>query len=488
MDKKKELLKQLPKIDEVLKDQRLLVFFDNAPRSLVVDTVREVIDEYRDRILKWQENAPLILKYDKIVDRITERINAKSQKSLRRVINATGTILHTNLGRARLSDETCHSAAEAAANYSTLEYDINRGVRGSRHDHVENLITRITGTEAAMVVNNNAAAVLLCLSALAKDKDVIVSRGELVEIGGSFRIPEIMEQGGANLVEVGTTNKTRISDYRNAVIKGQTGILLKVHTSNFKITGFTAEASLTELVELGKETEIPVVYDIGSGLMVSLKKFGVDEPTVPDSIKTGIDVILFSGDKLLGGPQAGIIAGKKDLIDRMKKHPLARVVRIDKMTLSALEVTFREYLDPEKAMKSIPVLSMITVSSDELRNKADRLAEMIRQRTDNCDISVIKTEDQIGGGSTPDLLLPGYAVSVTGKGFSPDKIERGLRGYETPVIIRINNDQVLISTRTVKEDELDFVAEALSYAVKNTLTPYCGVLSDRVSDGGDGDA
>lgn len=466
MDKKKELLKQIPKVDEVLKDQRLFVFFESTARPVVVEAVREVIDELREKIIRTSDNNPLDMDSDKLMSRISDRICVKKQRSLRRLINGTGTILHTNLGRAGLSEETCRNVAETAANYSTLEYDLNLGVRGSRHEHIEKLITKITGTEAAMAVNNNAAAVFLCLSALASGKDVIVSRGELVEIGGSFRIPEIMKQSGANLVEVGTTNKTRIADYRNAVLVGQTGALLKVHTSNYKIMGFTAEASLAELTELGREKGIPVIYDIGSGLMIDLKQFGIDEPTVTDSVKTGIDVILFSGDKLLGGPQAGIIAGRREYIEKMKRHPLARVLRLDKMTLSALESTFREYLDFDSAKDKIPVLSMITVTVDELRNKAERLAQMVKQSTDNFDVEVLKTEDQIGGGTTPNLFLPGYAVAIRGKDMTLDKIERELRSCRTPLIVRINNEQVLVSMRTVREDEIPEAADALIYVAE----------------------
>ncbi len=458
---KRELLKQIPKIDEVLKDQRLFVFFEDTARELIVESVRQVIDEARERILRWEEGEPPKLDPDRMMEEIIGKIRQKKQKSLRSLINGTGTILHTNLGRARLSEEASRNVSEAAMNYSTLEYDLKRGTRGSRHSHIENLIAKIVGAEGAMVVNNNASAVLLCLSALAKNREVIVSRGELVEIGGSFRIPEIMELGGAHLREVGTTNKTKLDDYRNAIDEEKTGVLLKVHTSNYKIMGFTAEVGLSELAALGREYELPVVYDLGSGLMVDLKHYGIDEPTVPESIRSGADVVTFSGDKLLGGPQAGIIIGKKKYIDCMKKHPLARVVRVDKMTLAALESTFREYLDMEKAKDRVPVLSMITVTMDEMRNKAILLAEQVRRATDAYEIEVIKSEGQIGGGSTPNQFLPGYAVSVIGKDVSPDRIERDLRACEEPVVVRINQDRVLIDMRTVEKDEIDIVAKGL---------------------------
>lgn len=467
MDNKKELLRQIPKIDEVLRDQRLFVCLESTSRVLVTDSAREVIEELRKRILNLSDDETFILDNDDIIEQIVERVRSKRQKSLRPLINVTGTILHTNLGRAKLSAEACRSVTEVAAGYSTLEYNLQEGIRGSRHDHVEKLLKKITGAEAAMAVNNNASAVLLCLSAMTADKEVIVSRGELVEIGGSFRIPEIMKQSGAYLVEVGTTNKTRIEDYHKAVNEGKTGALLKVHTSNYKIVGFTSEASLEELVALGKETGLPVIYDQGSGLMVNLQQYGVDEPNVPDCLKTGIDVILFSGDKLLGGPQAGIIAGKKEYIDRMKKHPLARVLRLDKMTLAALEATFGEYLDPEMAKQTIPVLSMITVTPEEMSRKAEVLASKINEKTRGFLAEVVETEAQIGGGSTPNLFLQDYAVAIKGKKITLDGIERHLRRYEVPVITRIKNDRILIDMRTVTEEELEIIAEALAFVEKN---------------------
>lgn len=468
MDKRQELLKQLPKVDEVLQDQRLSLFFEEFPRELVVEAVREEIEGRRQSILKKGEGpegngelAGAFCEYEDIVSCIVDRIRVKGQKSLRRVINATGTIVHTNLGRAKLSDKTMQSVAMIGSHYSTLEYDLKKGSRGSRHDHVSNLLAKITGTEAAMAVNNNAAATLLCLSALAEGKDVIVSRGELVEIGGSFRIPDIMKQGGAHLVEVGTTNKTKLADYRNAIVESQAGMLLKVHTSNYKIMGFTAEASLEELVELGQEASLPVVYDLGSGLMVDLKPYGVFEPTVPEAMRSGIDLILFSGDKLLGGPQAGIIAGKKEYIERMKKHPLARVVRLDKMTLAALEATLREYLDLEQAKKNIPVLAMITQTADEMKSRAERLALLINEKSDAYTVQVVASEGQVGGGSTPNQFLSGYSVAISGKESSLDRIERSLRAHSTPIITRIYKEQLLFDVRTLEEEDLPVIADAL---------------------------
>lgn len=483
MDNKKELLRQIPKIDEVLRDQRLFAFFENTSRVLVTDSAREVIEEIRKRILDLRDDEAFSLDNDDIIEQIIERVRFKRQKSLRPLINATGTILHTNLGRAKLSADACRSVTEVAASYSTLEYNLQEGTRGSRHDHIEKLLKKITGAEAAMAVNNNASAVFLCLSALTADKEVIVSRGELVEIGGSFRVPDIMKQSGAHLVEVGTTNKTRIDDYRKAINDGRTGALLKVHASNFKIMGFTSEASLEELVELGRETGLPVIYDQGSGLMVNLQQYGVDEPNVPDCLKTGIDIILFSGDKLLGGPQAGIIAGKKEYIDRMKKHPLARVLRLDKMTLAALEATFGEYLDTERAKQTIPVLSMITVTPEEMRRKAETLASKIKEKTGDFFAEVVETEAQIGGGSTPNLFLQDYAVAIKGKEITLDGIERNLRRYDTPIVTRIKNDRILIDMRTVAEEELETIAEALAFVEKKAARS--GSAGDTEGEGRD---
>ena len=458
MEDRRELLRKIPKIDEVLQDERLFFFTESTPRSVIVDSVREVIEELRKDILEGKRNQ--VGTKETLMTEIVARITGKKKKSLRRVINATGVVLHTNLGRANLSDKACESIMDVARNYTNLEYDVKRGSRGSRHDHVEKILTKITGAEAAMVVNNNAAATMLCLSALAKDKEVIVSRGELVEIGGSFRVPEIMEQSGAKLMDVGTTNKTKPSDYLNAYHEGETGALMKVHTSNYKILGFTQEVELPEMVELGKKLNLPVIYDMGSGLMADLTEYGVDEPTVLDALKTGIDVILFSGDKLLGGPQGGIIAGKKEYIDKMKAHPLARAFRVDKMTLAAMEATFFEYSDIRQARKTIPVLNMITTPAKELKDKAERLAEAIRGVTHNFTVEVEACKDQVGGGSAPTVLLDGYAVAIQGRALTPEKIERLLRKEEIPIIVRITHNQVYLDVRTIREDEFEYIVAA----------------------------
>lgn len=465
MENRQSLLRGLPKIDELLLDEQLVFFMESTPRAVVVDTAREIIDDLRKDILSGEKDE--IPDRDEIVSEICERITGKKKHNLRTLINATGVVLHTNLGRANLCRAAVESVLSVADSYSNLEYDIKKGARGSRHDHVEKIITRITGAEAAMVVNNNAAATMLCLSAMAAGKEVITSRGELVEIGGSFRIPDIMEQSGAHLKEVGTTNKTKPSDYRNAFDPEKTGAFMKVHTSNYRIVGFTQEVTLKEMVALGKEYNLPVIYDMGSGLMADLTRYGVDEPTVIDALNDGADVVLFSGDKLLGGPQGGILIGKKEYIDKMKKHPLARAFRVDKMTLAAMEATFFEYLDMEDAKRNIPVLRMITIPEEELIQKAELIRNAIETATDHFALNICSCKDQVGGGSAPTVKLSGVAVSVSSETLSAEKLERLLRKADIPVIVRVAHDEVLLSVRTIREEEIPAVASAFAFAASH---------------------
>lgn len=457
MENKKKLFSKLPKVDETLRDQRLFEFFEDTPRDLIVESVREAIAYERDRIMKSSEKG-YSFSDDEFFGRIKEKIKQKKKFSLTRVVNATGVVLHTNLGRAVLSPAACENVISTVKGYSNLEYEVKRGARGSRHDHVEELICRITGAEAAMVVNNNAAATMLCLSAVAENREVIVSRGELVEIGGSFRIPDIMTRSGASLIEVGTTNKTKLSDYRSAVSE-ETAAIMKVHTSNYKVIGFTAESSLEELVSLGKETGLPVIYDMGSGLMMDLSQYGIDEPTVQESLKTGIDVILFSGDKLLGGPQAGIIAGKRSLINMMKTHPLARVVRIDKMTLAALEATFRAYIDRENVCREIPILRMLTEDMDAMKKRGAALKDAV----DHLRLfkgEITQVTEQVGGGSAPGTELDGIAVRIN-TDVPAERLERQLRKNHIPIIARIIKDAVCFDMRTVSDEETEIIADAM---------------------------
>lgn len=456
-----KLLRKLPKVDELLMNEKVIEASSGLLREQVVDVIRTVIETVRREILGSDEALDeSYVSYDMVADKVIQAVRNSHVKSLRRVINGTGVVLHTNLGRAKLSKSAMEAVAEVADKYSTLEYDPAKGGRGSRHVHVEKVIEKITGAEAAMVVNNNAAATTICLAAMGRGKEMIISRGELVEIGGSFRIPEIMEESGAHLAEVGTTNKVKLSDYKNK-INENTGAIMKVHTSNYKIIGFTEEVPLKELVKLGREENLPVIYDMGSGLMINLRDYGIEEPTVREAMTDGADIILFSGDKLLGGPQGGVIIGKKKYIDMMKSHPLARILRVDKMTLSAMEATFKEYYDDENAKEKIPVLSMLTRSEEKLKTDAEKLLEMIKKEAPALDAKVEATEDVVGGGSAPATVLKGYSVSVQWNEASSQEIERRLRMDALPIIVRINHDKVLFDVRTIAEDEYRIIADRL---------------------------
>ena len=464
---KRDILRRIPKVDEVLQKEPLFVFFEDKGQSVVTEAAREAIDALRAEIMKAGDDEldsfdVSRLSADAVALEAVRVLEENDANNLIAAINATGTILHTNLGRAPLCKEAVENVARVSKGYSNLEYDVKAGKRGSRHDIVSEILAELTGAEDAMMVNNNASATMLVLSTMGAGKECVVSRGELVEIGGAFRIPDIMEQSGATLKEVGTTNKTKISDYEKAYDEERTGAFMKVHKSNYDVVGFTEEATLEELVELGREKNVPVIYDMGNGLMVDMSAYGLSEPNVPASLATGIDVILFSGDKLLGGPQAGIIAGKADWIKKMKKHPLARAIRVDKMTFAAMEETLKKYRDEKVALRDIPVLSMISASPEEMKAKAERLLKVIEEKTEGYSLEVAAVEDQIGGGSAPMVRLPGYAVSVTSDSCTTKAIERLLRKSSIPVIARINDDRLLLCVRTIMEDEFDAVAEALT--------------------------
>ncbi|GAA0126783.1 L-seryl-tRNA(Sec) selenium transferase [Clostridium sp. CTA-19] len=454
----KELLRKLPKIDELLKEPLIQKEIDITYRVLVVDSLREAIDKFRRNIL---ENKINDFESEDVLNYALGILTRKKQHNLRKVINATGTVIHTNLGRSLLSSDAVKNAMEVASRYNNLEYDIKEGKRGSRYSHIEELITKITGAEAAIVVNNNAAAIMLVLDTLSKNKEVIVSRGQLVEIGGSFRIPEVMKFSGAKLIEVGTTNRTHLYDYEDN-INENTGILLKVHTSNFKIYGFTEEVELDELVELGQTKEIPVVEDIGSGVLVDFTKYGfTHEPTVQDSIKKGVDIVTFSGDKMLGGPQAGIIVGKKKYIQAMKKNQLTRALRIDKMTLAGLEGTLRHYLDERNAIKNIPTLNMILASKDEMKKKAIRFRKKLRNVVKDFKFDIEEDYSMVGGGSMPTEKIPTYVIKVRNEGISAAEIEKNLRLNEVPIIGRVFDNEFIIDVRTVFEEDIKEIIKAL---------------------------
>lgn len=459
-----ELLRKLPKVDDLLLHEKLQAYYEPLSRQTVVDVVRIQLEDIRTELKKDVKSLNLTENQqmqDFIMSRITAALEQKLKTKLKRVINATGTILHTNLGRALLPERVKAHIIEIADHYNNLEYVIEDGKRGSRHDHVDQLLTSLTGTEAAMVVNNNAAAVMLILNEVAKEKEVIVSRGELVEVGGSFRIPEIMEQSGAVLKEVGSTNKTHLRDYEDAIHPEKTGALLKVHTSNYRIMGFTEEVSLNQMVALGAKNSIPVIHDLGSGCLINLKQYGIyDEPTIPESVSSGADLICFSGDKLLGGPQAGIIIGKKVWIDRMKKNPLTRAFRVDKLTLAALEATLQLYYSEERAMAEIPTLRMMTMSKEETRRKAEDLLNMIGM-PEKITAELEEDVSQIGGGSLPGYEIPGWVIKLQPKEMSVNELETTLRLGSIPVIARIKKEALLLDVRTVDEEDFSYLADVI---------------------------
>ena len=444
---RQERLRQLPKVDDLLRNPTVLELIDEYPRPLVLDALREAIDVWRARLLSDEDAV-----YDEasLLDDAQRRAVLKAQRSLRRVINATGIIVHTNLGRSVLSERATAAVAEVAGGYSTLEYDVASGERGSRHVHCEELLCKLTGAEAAIAVNNNAAAVMLALAALARGKEAIVSRGQLVEIGGSFRIPDIMRESGATMVEVGTTNKTHLKDYEAALTEN-TEVMLKVHSSNFRVVGFTKEVGLDELVPLGAAHGVPVFEDQGSGVLVDVRQWGLPhEPSVGESIAAGADLVSCSGDKLLGGPQAGILVGRTHIIRRLKAHPMARALRLDKMTLAALEVTLRTYIDPEIATTEIPTLRMLCTPQAEIRARAKALADAIVARLgDAAAVDVADDVARAGGGALPMADIPSAVVRVESGAVSAVELERKLRLGEPSVVARIKDGRVLFDPRTL---------------------------------------
>jgi len=460
----KELLRKLPKVDELLNQEKIKKYLNITMRNIIVDSIRETICNYRNMIIKGRINA---FTNEDIINSVIMTIEEKDEFKLRKVINATGIVIHTNMGRSLLSKGAVERVIDVVENYNNLEYDINKGKRGLRYSHIEEIITKITGAEAAMVVNNNASAVMLVLSTLCYEKEAIVSRGQLVEIGGSFRVPEVMKLSGAKLVEVGTTNRTHLFDYENNISEN-TGVLLKVHTSNYKILGFTEEVPLDELVELGKEHNIAVIEDIGSGVLVDFSKYGFAyEPTVQESIKKGVDVVTFSGDKMLGGPQAGIIVGKKKYIDKMKKNQLTRALRIDKMTLAALEGTLKYYLDEEEAIKNIPTLNMILADKDDIMKKAQELKEMLEKSLRDYDFNISSDFSMVGGGSMPTEKVDTYVIRIRSKKITTKKLEYLLRMNKIPIIVRVCNDEIILDLRTIFEKDFNTILDAFHNVESN---------------------
>ncbi len=465
----RNLLKMIPKVDECLSLLLSEGSLDNIPLKVIKDSIREVLSDTRSEVLSNKMPAGLKLSFEFFRPLLLSRIKQKQQFKFRRVINCTGVIIHTNLGRSILPHSTMELLKVAGERYSNLEFDIETGSRGSRYNLVEELLCQLTGAEAALVVNNNAAAVLIVLETLAKEKEVIVSRGQLVEIGGAFRIPDVMARSGASLVEIGATNRTHLHDYERA-ITDQTSVLLKVHCSNYKIIGFTKEVSPEELVTMGHKHGLLVVEDLGSGCLLDLSKFGLDkEPTVQEVVKAGIDVVTFSGDKLLGGPQAGIILGKREVINKIKSNPLNRAMRIDKFTLAALESILRFYLDEKTAIKNIPTIAMIAATPVVIEKRCKRLLRRVRKDLASvCEMKVEKIVSRVGGGAMPEQNLESRAITFRPINMSVNRLESFLRMLEVPVIGRIEADKLLFDLRTVAEDEIPLIADSLRRILVNS--------------------
>jgi L-seryl-tRNA(Ser) seleniumtransferase len=457
-----ELLRRLPGIDELVAHPRLVELAARTDRGLVVEVARTVLSDLRASILGSGESV-VSLAADSLEERIAQEVARMLARSLQPVINATGVILHTNLGRAPLPAAVVEEFRATATQYNNLEYDLENGKRGKRDVHTAELLTRLTGAEAAIVVNNCAAAVLLVLAALAKHGEVLVSRGELIEIGDGFRILEIMAESGALLREVGATNRTHLSDYENA-LGSETKVLLRVHPSNFKMVGFTEKPSLAELVELSERSGIPLVEDLGSGCLVDLSAYGISEPTVRESVEAGVDIVLFSGDKLLGGPQAGIIAGKKDLIERIRRHPLFRALRVDKLTVAALETALGAYL--RNALDELPALRMMRLTAEEMLERCTRFLAELRPQlpTGEVESEIVDGYSLAGGGSTPSQSLPTKLLRFASVRHSATRLEKRLRRGASwmPVIARVEEDRLIIDLRTVFLEQEALLAKALS--------------------------
>lgn len=460
---RKSILSSLPSVDEILKSVKGVDWLKSFPRKKVIQAVREIINETRQSMLNGlNSEVP-----EHFESNIEERIKKLSDFSLKRVINATGVVIHTNLGRSVLSEEVLERTVEIASGYSNLEYDLETGRRGKRYSHIQSLLAEITGAESALIVNNNAAAVLVCLSALAKGREVIVSRGELVEIGGAFRVPDVMSYSGCTLKEVGTTNKTHLYDYDNA-INENTSLLMQVHQSNFRMIGFTEAVSTQELVALGRDRGIPVMYDLGSGCLVDMKICGIhNEMTVQEAVAAGADIVTFSGDKLLGGPQAGIIVGKRQLIDIIAKNPLMRAVRIDKLTLSAFEATLMYYLDNDIARKKIETLRMIFQQPEEIHKRAKHIMSGIKAKLapDILSLSVTEAESQSGGGALPEIGFKTFVVAVKPLKSSAAQLESALRRGDPPVISRIKDDTLMLDARTITDADIKDIVNAFVKAL-----------------------
>ena len=458
-EKNKILFKQIPGVDilieTIAKDDR----FNRFPLSVIKSAIRDILDELRGKI---KAGGLPDLAHDHVINAILSHTQKKTALRLVPAINATGVVLHTNLGRAPLSSLALERISTIAKGFSNLEFEISIGKRGERYSAVEHLLCELTGAEAALAVNNNAGAVLLALNTLARGREVVVSRGELVEIGGSFRIPDVMEKSGCTLKEVGTTNRTHLKDYRGAITE-ETALLLKVHTSNYTIQGFTATVDLKEMVALGREAGIPTMEDLGSGSLIDLSKYGLGkEPTVQEAVARGADIVTFSGDKLLGGPQAGIIVGRTDAIREIKANPLTRALRIDKLTLAALETTLSLYRDETEALKNIPTLKMLTTSFDETISRTEGMIQMLTSKDVPAEVSWQDLSSRTGGGSYPELPIASRCMTIQPKQISVDQLEKRMRYFTPAIICRIDDNRLIVDPRTLQKDEAQVVVDAIA--------------------------
>ncbi|MFI5338627.1 MAG: L-seryl-tRNA(Sec) selenium transferase [Candidatus Methylomirabilales bacterium] len=467
------LLRNIPAVDELLAIPRIQNMLAAYPRWAVLEAVRQVLADRRQRVLRGgvtREAAETLLAPDAIAAAVAEAATQKAGPSFIPVINATGVILHTNLGRAPLAPAALEAIQATAAGYANLEFDLATGTRGSRQVHVEALLCALTGAEAALVVNNNAAAVLLTINTFASGREIVVSRGQLVEIGDSFRIPDVMVRASGRLREVGTTNRTYLRDYEGAV-GPETAVLLQVHRSNFQILGFTADVELSELVALARRHNLLVMDDLGSGALLDLSLLGLrKEPLAADAIRAGVDLVTFSGDKLLGGPQAGILVGRRDLLARARKNPLARTVRIDKLSLAALEATLRLYREPERALREIPILRMLGLTAAAIGARADQAACALRSASSDVTIAIEDETSEVGGGALPLQAIPTRVLALRPARGSAAQLEARLRRGRPPVLVRIKGDRVLVDLRTVETAD----EAALLQALREALGAHAG--------------
>lgn len=455
------LLRRIPKTDVVLAEPHVSALVERFSYEQVKAFVRDELETLRRHVIAGGITS--IDELPTLCERMVADFERRGPYRLRHVINATGIVLHTNLGRAPLGPEVSAHIAEVARGYSNLEYQLDEGRRGSRYAHVEDLICELTGAEASMVVNNNAGAVFLMLDTLCRGEGVAISRGELVEIGGSFRVPDIMARSGAELIEVGTTNKTHPSDYERALAEDGVAALLKVHTSNFVMSGFTEDVSVTELVALARPRDALVLYDVGSALLFPNEVLGIQGGvTVRGALREGADLVSFSGDKLLGSAQGGIIVGRRPLIERMKRNPLTRMLRIDKLSLAALEMTLQLSRSQDEALAKVPTLRMLSLSREACHEAAEDLARHLRAAAPSCDCAVVALEDEAGGGSLPGVELAGAGVALGVPGIDAPQLERSLRSHDVPIITRVKDGRVLVSTRTLAGDDADEVVRAVA--------------------------